>query len=192
MDGIGRVIRLAPEGPKGNSWWLSVSVPEDLRRYVAEKGSIAIDGISLTVARWHVQSADAVADGSRTKSAEALTKAEGVADFAIIPFTYEQTNVRAMAVGDAVNLECDILAKYMESLLASRTVPAKSPAPKSCTHHNQINRRRLLERVSELDESRCDSPMFSVAARLSGAALLLLLIHSAVVNASNIRKSQAP
>ena len=74
VDGVGRVARLAPEG---DSWWLSVSVPEDLRRYVAEKGSIAIDGISLTVARWH----------------------DGVADFAIIPFTHAHTNVRAMARG---------------------------------------------------------------------------------------------
>jgi riboflavin synthase len=43
-----------------------------------------------------------------------------VADFAIIPFTFEHTNVRAMAAGDPVNLECDILAKYVESLLEGR------------------------------------------------------------------------
>ena len=106
VDGVGRVTRLAPEG---NNWWLSVSVPEDLRRYVAEKGSIAVDGISLTVAQWH----------------------DGIADFAIIPFTYEETNVRKMAVGHAVNLEVDILAKYVESLLAQRdTSPARGkPAP---------------------------------------------------------------
>ena len=79
-------------------------VPEDLRRYVAEKGSIAIDGISLTVARWQ----------------------EGVADIAIIPFTYTHTSVHAMVPGDAVNLETDILAKYVESLLASRKSPATS------------------------------------------------------------------
>jgi riboflavin synthase len=60
-----------------------------------------------------------------------IGKADGIADFAVIPFTYEQTNVRAMAIGDAVNLECDILAKYMESLLASRTMPTQSAAPKS-------------------------------------------------------------
>ena len=79
-----------------------MAIPEDLRRYVAEKGSIAIDGISLTVARWQ----------------------NGIADFAIIPFTYEETNVRSMAAGDAVNLEVDILANYIESLLAQRD---KSP-----------------------------------------------------------------
>jgi riboflavin synthase len=96
VDGVGRVTKLVAED---NNWWLSVNVPEDLRRYVAEKGSIAIEGISLTVARWQ----------------------GGVADFAIIPFTHEHTNIRAMAAGDAVNLECDILAKYVESLLAAGT-----------------------------------------------------------------------
>jgi riboflavin synthase len=95
VDGIGRVTRLAPQG---ESWWLSVRVPEDLRRYVAEKGSIAIDGISLTVAKWH----------------------EGIADIAIIPFTHKHTNVREMNPHDAVNIETDILAKYVESLLTKR------------------------------------------------------------------------
>ena len=92
VDGIGRVTRLVPEG---ENWWLAVRVPQDLRRYVAEKGSIALDGISLTVARWH----------------------DGVADIAIIPFTYAHTNVRSMSVNDAINIETDILAKYVESLL---------------------------------------------------------------------------
>lgn len=100
VDGTGRVTEMKAEG---DSWWLSVRVPEDLRRYVAEKGSIAIDGISLTVARW----------------------ADGVASIAIIPFTYEHTNVGKMRAGDSANLECDILAKYVESLLGGRaTRPA--------------------------------------------------------------------
>lgn len=101
VDGTGHVTRLAREG---ESWWLSVRVPQDLHRYIAEKGSIAIDGISLTVARWR----------------------EGVADFAIIPFTQTNTNVRAMVPGDTVNLECDILAKYVESLLETRKMSAAS------------------------------------------------------------------
>jgi riboflavin synthase len=92
VDGIGRVTRLIPEC---ENWWLSVRVPQDLRRYVAEKGSIALDGISLTVARWH----------------------DGIADIAIIPFTYQHTSVHSMSVNDAVNVETDILAKYVESLL---------------------------------------------------------------------------
>jgi riboflavin synthase len=110
VDGTGRVTRLEPEG---DNWWLSVSVPEDLRRYVAEKGSIAIDGISLTVARWH----------------------DGIADFAVIPFTYEHTNVHALAASDSVNIECDILAKYVESLLAEAPPKSarKSPAASRLT-----------------------------------------------------------
>ncbi len=95
VDGVGRVAKLASEG---DSWWLSVNVPEELRRYVVEKGSIAVDGISLTVARWR----------------------DGVADIAIIPFTHAHTNIHAMSAGNAVNLECDILAKYVESLLPKR------------------------------------------------------------------------
>jgi len=108
VDGIGRVTRLAPEG---ENWWLSVRVPEDLRCYVAEKGSIAIDGISLTVARWH----------------------DGIADFAIVPFTAAHTNLRALALNAAVNLECDILAKYVESLLEQRGGNAKAPAASRLT-----------------------------------------------------------
>jgi len=93
VDGVGRVTELAPEG---ENWWFSVSVPENLRRYVAEKGSISIEGISLTVARWQ----------------------NGIASIAIVPFTYEHTNIHSLEEGDAVNLEVDILAKYVESLLA--------------------------------------------------------------------------
>jgi len=101
VDGTGRVTELKPEG---DNWWLAVRVPEDLRRYVAEKGSLAIDGISLTVARW----------------------VDGVASIAIIPYTYEHTSVRQVAVGDLVNLECDILAKYVESLLGGQVVRASA------------------------------------------------------------------
>jgi riboflavin synthase len=106
VDGVGRATRLEAVGPLDapTSWWLSVRVPEDLARYVAMKGSLAIDGISLTVAGWD----------------------SGVADIAIIPFTHAHTNVRDLAVGDAVNLECDVLAKYVERLLQARQEPAPS------------------------------------------------------------------
>lgn len=92
VDSVARVDHMVPEG---ENWWLGVRVPENLRRYVAAKGSLAVDGISLTVARW----------------------SGGIAEFAIIPHTYANTNLRQLTVGDAVNLECDILAKYVESLL---------------------------------------------------------------------------
>ena len=110
VDATGRVTRLIREG---DNWWLSVRVPEDLRRYVAGKGSIAIDGISLTVARWQ----------------------DGIADFAIIPFTYDQTSIHALTVGDSVNIECDILAKYVESLLNAR---GKRPS-------SRLNVKELIE-----------------------------------------------
>lgn len=102
VDAVGRVERMNPEG---NNWRLGVSVPENLRRYVAAKGSLAVDGISLTVARWQ----------------------DGIAELAIIPHTYANTNLREITVGDSVNLECDILAKYVESLMKSRAeaVPQK-------------------------------------------------------------------
>ncbi|HTP43201.1 MAG TPA: riboflavin synthase [Candidatus Acidoferrum sp.] len=103
VDGVGRITRLVPEG---DNWWLSVRVPQDLRRYVAEKGSIAIDGISLTVARWHPH--------------------DGIVDIAVIPFTHLHTNVHAMLPNDAVNIETDILAKYVESLMAARSAAPAS------------------------------------------------------------------
>ena len=101
VDGVGRVTRLAPEG---QNWWLAVRVPGELGRYVAMKGSIAVDGISLTVAAWR----------------------DGIAEMAIIPFTYAQTNLPGLAVGDPVNLECDILAKYTERLMEAREAAAAS------------------------------------------------------------------
>jgi riboflavin synthase len=95
VDAVGCVIGLESEGP---NWWLRVRVPPEIERYVAMKGSIAIDGISLTVA--------GISDG--------------IAEAAIIPFTYSNTNLQSLVPGDAVNLEADILAKYVERLLNSR------------------------------------------------------------------------
>jgi riboflavin synthase len=99
VDGVGRVARLDPEGA---NWWFGVRVPDELVRYVAMKGSIALDGISLTVAGWH----------------------DGIVEAAIIPYTYEHTNLSSLKVGDAVNIECDILAKYVERILESKKEPA--------------------------------------------------------------------
>lgn len=98
VDSVARVARMVPED---HNWWLGVRVPENLRRYVAAKGSLAVDGISLTLARW----------------------SDGIAEFAIIPHTYANTNLCQLTVGDAVHLECDILAKYVESLLKGGVHP---------------------------------------------------------------------
>lgn len=101
VDTIGRVARLAPEG---ENWWYGVEVPEEFARYIVPQGSITIDGISLTVARWNAR----------------------LAEIAVIPFTYEHTNVRNKKIGDAVNLEGDVLGKYVERYLEAR-IPTKSP-----------------------------------------------------------------
>jgi riboflavin synthase len=101
VDGVGRVTRLEPEG---ENWWYGVRVPAELARYVAMKCSIALDGISLTVAGWH----------------------DGIVETAIIPFTYTHTNLSSLKVGDPVNVECDVLAKYVERVMEARQQPAGS------------------------------------------------------------------
>jgi riboflavin synthase len=103
VDTTGRVTRLDPEG---ENWWYGVEVPESFAKHIVPQGSIAIDGISLTVARWNGR----------------------VAEIAIIPFTYEHTNIHGKKIGDAVNLEGDVLGKYVERYLEARsgTKPAST------------------------------------------------------------------
>src|SRR3989454_8853229 len=95
VDTIGRVTHLTPDG---ENWWFGVQVPEEFACYVVPKGSITIDGISLTVARWK----------------------NNIVEVAVIPYTYEHTNIRDRKPGDAVNLEGDILGKYVERYLEAR------------------------------------------------------------------------
>ena len=95
VDGTGELLSLDPLG-NGN-WWLKLRVPSELLRYLVFKGSIAIDGISLTIA---------------SLEADQL----GVA---IIPHTYRMTTLATHHPGDRLNLECDIIAKHVEKLLAS-------------------------------------------------------------------------
>ncbi len=101
VDTIGRVTHLTPEG---ENWWFGVQVPEEFARHVVPKGSITIDGVSLTVARWQ----------------------NGIAEVAVIPYTYEHTNIRDRKPGDAVNLEGDILGKYIERYLEARRSQGQS------------------------------------------------------------------
>ena len=107
VDGTGRVTRLDLETSESNSWWFGVEVPEDFARYIVPKGSITIDGISLTVARWD----------NRTR----------IADVAVIPYTYEHTNLRDRRPGDAVNVEGDVLGKYVERYLEARNETSAPP-----------------------------------------------------------------
>jgi riboflavin synthase len=100
VDTVGRVTHLTPEG---ENWWFGVQVPEEFARYVVPKGSITIDGISLTVAR---------SQNFVTPQSERFT-----VEVAVIPYTYEHTNIRDRKPGDAVNLEVDVIGKYVERYL---------------------------------------------------------------------------
>lgn len=93
VDAQGELLRLEETGD--GSWRLQVRVPYELQRYLVYKGSIAIDGISLTIARLE----------------------RDVIEAAIIPHTFSETNLASRKPGDAVNLECDMIAKHVERLL---------------------------------------------------------------------------
>jgi riboflavin synthase len=95
VDAVGRVRSVAPEGDSRRIWF---DGPESLVRYCLEKGSIAVDGVSLTVA--------ALDD-------------DGV-EVALIPHTLEVTTLGRLEPGDEVNLEADVLAKVVERLMAAR------------------------------------------------------------------------
>ncbi|MDP9040215.1 MAG: riboflavin synthase, partial [Acidobacteriota bacterium] len=95
VDGVGTLLALdaVRPGVRETDWVLRIRVPEPLMKYVASQGSIAVEGISLTVAG---------VSGDEVR-------------IAIIPHTYAATNLHTLAVGDGVNVEVDVLAKYAES-----------------------------------------------------------------------------
>lgn len=88
VDAVGRIEHVRPAS---GFHWFGVSFPRALEPYFIPKGSVAVDGISLTVA----------------------VLEEGRFDVQIVPFTLEHTNLRALEAGDPVNLECDVLGKYV-------------------------------------------------------------------------------
>jgi riboflavin synthase len=102
VDGVGTVAAARPEG---ESTVLEVTAPPDLLRYVVEKGSVAVDGVSLTVAA-------RLPDGFSV---------------ALIPHTMAVTTLGPQAVGRAVNLEVDVVAKYVESLAGPYVPPPEDP-----------------------------------------------------------------
>lgn len=101
VDGTGTIETLGELG-EGN-WELVVRIPEGLNRFLVYKGSITIDGISLTIA---------AAENARVK-------------VAIIPHTYEATNLSSRKAGDRVNIECDVLAKHIARLLEHMHLPGQ-------------------------------------------------------------------
>jgi len=98
VDGVGEVLGVRPEGPQGGAEIWTFTAPVDVLRYTVEKGSVCVDGISLTVA-----SLD-----------------EGSFDVSILPQTRENTNLRELETGRKVNLEADVIGKYVERLIEPR------------------------------------------------------------------------
>lgn len=97
----------------GDDWTFGFSIPNQLAQYVVEKGSVAIDGISLTVADLDETPTDETDPGTLTA--------------AIIPSTYELTNLSEKQVGDPVHIEVDVLAKYVEGLLSGQAAEDSRP-----------------------------------------------------------------
>lgn len=98
VDGVGEILSRQPEGDFDE---VVIGLPEDLARYVAVKGSIGVDGVSLTVAGVGVSD-----DGHWFK-------------VALIPTTLSQTTLGTLATGDSVNLEVDVIAKYVERIVSA-------------------------------------------------------------------------
>ncbi len=93
VDGTAELLAMDALGD--DNWWLRIRVPQDLERYIVEKGSLAIDGISLTVAQIK----------------------DALVAFTIIPHTYRHTTLHGYRAGARLNVEVDILAKHLEKLL---------------------------------------------------------------------------
>jgi riboflavin synthase len=98
VDATGEVMSL--DELRDGNWWLKVRVPASLDRYLVHKGSIAIDGISLTIAALEAD----------------------VLGVTIIPHTYANTSLGSRRTGDRVNLEVDVLAKHVEKLIQSGAI----------------------------------------------------------------------
>jgi riboflavin synthase len=101
VDAVGKLLALERIADSEN-WWLRIELPSDVEKYTVYKGSVCIEGISLTVAGLE----------------------GGVCTVAIIPHTVEMTNLHSLKPGDPVNLEADLIAKYVEKMMTSE--PAES------------------------------------------------------------------
>ena len=99
VDGTGTIQSIRPEA---DFWWITIAYPASLAPYLIQRGSIAVDGVSLTIAK--------------------LDKT--TFDVQIVPFTWSHTNLRSLCAGNRVNLECDMVGKYvvraMETLVVAQ------------------------------------------------------------------------
>ncbi len=105
VDGLGEVVHFAPVG---ESWRLDVRAPAALGKYFAYKGSVVINGVSLTV-------------NSVTDSAQGCT-----ISINLIPHTIEVTTLKHLSPGSRVNLEVDLIARYVERMLSAGVLPASA------------------------------------------------------------------
>ncbi|MBK6008490.1 riboflavin synthase [Ramlibacter ginsenosidimutans] len=103
VDGVGRVLKMEPVG---ESWELRILAPRELGKYLAYKGSITVNGVSLTV-----NSVSDTADGAELS-------------INLIPHTVQNTALHALQAGSAVNLEIDLIARYVERMLGAGKVDA--------------------------------------------------------------------
>jgi riboflavin synthase len=110
VDGVGRVVR---RDPQGDAWWLEVDAPAAVARYIVEKGSVAVDGVSLTVAG----------------------RAGNRFTVCLIPHTVAVTTLGRLQSGSAVNLEVDILAKYVERLVGAYAPAEAGDGPAAAPAH---------------------------------------------------------
>ncbi len=113
VDGVGKLIELEriidtrprnTENRDSENWWLHIEIPPEIEKYIVFKGSISIEGISLTVAKL----------------------AKDRCTIAVIPHTIERTNLGSLKPGDPVNLEADVIAKYVEKMMGREVASSLS------------------------------------------------------------------
>lgn len=101
VDGTGKLVSLTPVDSGSDigltDWRLRIAIPDHLARYMVEKGSIAVEGISLTIARLDANAPEGLA-----------------IEIAIIPHTYAHTNLSSLHAGDSLNIEADVMLKFAE------------------------------------------------------------------------------
>lgn len=98
IDGVTKIKNIKKVG---DGWEFYFDIPNELDKFITEKGSVAIDGISLTIAN----------------------KTSSYFSVAVVPFTYENTNLKNRKNGEVVNLEIDVLARYIYSILKNEQIP---------------------------------------------------------------------
>ena len=109
VDGFGEVKHFAEVSSKDTSWLLRIAAPTELAQFLAYKGSIVVNGVSLTVNLVN----DVIAE-----------QAKCIIDINIIPHTLQNTTLAVLKVGDQVNLEVDLIARYVARILAHKTPSA--------------------------------------------------------------------